>query len=130
MKVVFANVSNPLAHIWTSPYFQLQGWTICMNRVARFKSIWTSLYYQLQSCKVEPLTWTARHGSRAFKPCLIFKCKVKPRHVILNRLEIQKKNNEEEKITNDDDKNIIPLFTISKYTKRTVLCTISITIRL
>ena len=29
------------------------------------------------NCKVEALAWTARNGSRAFKPCHIFNCKVK-----------------------------------------------------
>ena len=45
-------ILNRLAHIWTSIYFQLQGWTVCMNPVARFKSILTVTYFYLQSWTV------------------------------------------------------------------------------
>ena len=39
------------------------------------------------NCMVEPLPWTAQHGSRAFEPCHIFHCKVEPRHVFLNHAQ-------------------------------------------
>ena len=45
-------ILNRLAYIWTLLYFKLQGWTIVMNSLARFKSIWTVQYFQLQSWTV------------------------------------------------------------------------------
>ena len=56
---------NLLSHIWTSPYFQLQGWTVAMNRAGRFEPLGAVQF--------------------AFEPCHIFNCKVEPLYDILNR---------------------------------------------
>jgi len=52
LKNILTNILNLLAHIWTSLYFQLHGWTVAMNRSKRFKSIQTSPYFQLQGWTV------------------------------------------------------------------------------
>ena len=75
------------------------------------------------NCKVEPFPWTVQHSSRAFEPLYIFNYKVEPLYVILNRVIIYKENNKTTMM-----KNVIAFFSITTKPKITIHCTTSIII--